>query len=128
MFNRLQQLPPAILYSCVITWIAFVILLSVFLLFNLFYDQGSWGLWALQSIPLLLFVPGLIKHSYRAYSGLSMLILVYFVVVIPEIMVPEADNERARWYEQAVLALSLLIFLSSMYSSRWLQRWHKNQS
>ena len=70
----------------------------------------------LQSIPLLLFIPGMwIKH-YRTFSWLCFVVLFYFIVAVTQVMSPMADS-----YGWVNLIASVVLFNAAMMTSRWLQ-------
>lgn len=70
----------------------------------------------LQSIPLLLFVPGMWLKHYRTFSWLCFVVLFYFIVAVTQVMSPMADN-----YGWINLVASVVLFNAAMMSSRWLQ-------
>ena len=77
----------------------------------------------MQTVPLLLILPGLIKNRHRSYSWLCFVILIYFTAYVVEVMSP-----LFVWTDALALALSVVIFTTSMLASRWLQHWQYQAS
>lgn len=102
--------------------ICYAVMLLLFCLLNLFLDQGSFKLLLVQCVPLLIFVPGLVQQRYRTYSWICFVILPYFTWSVVNVMSP-----LIRWHDIAVLILSVIIFVTAMMASRWLQYWQYYQ-
>jgi uncharacterized membrane protein len=77
----------------------------------------DWAVVSLKLIPLLIFVPGLIKQTFRTYSWICFVCLVYFVAIFP------VAYTRSLWSDWLITALVTILFISSMMTSRWLQYW-----
>ncbi len=73
-------------------------------------------LWAIVCVPLLILWPSMRKKRYRAYSWLCFVILLYFIKAVEGSM-----SSVASWIDFSILALSVVIFVSAMLTSRWLQ-------
>lgn|SRR5690554_4398719 len=102
--------------------ICYAVMLLLFCLLNFFLDQGSFKLLLVQCVPLLIFVPGLVQQRYRTYSWICFVILPYFTWSVVNVMSP-----LIRWHDIAVLILSVIIFVTAMMASRWLQYWQYYQ-
>ena len=100
-----------LIYSCYLS------LLAVITLDTWFAAQHFWAVWLLQAIPLLLLMPGLLLKHYRSYSWLCFLILAYFTSYVVQVYSPSRGA-----YDWLGLMLTITIFISSMFASRWLQR------
>lgn len=63
---------------------------GLLLLFALpvFVTGGSIGLWLMQSIPLLLTLPGLVRRKTRSRQWLGFLVLFYLLQAILQIFAP----------------------------------------
>ena len=63
-------------------------------------------IWLLQTLPLLIFLPGLLKGKARTYAWLSFAILLYFIhgVLL-------AFDEQRRWLGVVEVTLCVLIFV-----------------
>ena len=82
-------------------------------------DDFSFKKLAIQWLPLLLFVPGMItKTHYRTYSWLCFVILLYFTAYVVEIGSP-----FMQWTDIVGVCLSVILFISAMFTSRYMQRW-----
>lgn len=97
---------------------SYAALLLVFTLTNLLQENGSWRTWIVSVVPLLIFIPGLIKQTHRTYSWICFMTLMYFVIIIPLLM------SRWLWSDWIITILVCSLFISAMMTSRWLQYWH----
>lgn len=99
------------------TWLAYAGILGIIIWVNLTEETGSWARWGVQSIPLLLVLPGMLLKKYRAYSWLCFITVMYFIPCVMKVMDPRGD-----WLDALMLTLSIIIFLSAAFTSRWMQR------
>ena len=99
------------------------ILLLLFTVQNIVSAGGGIKLWLVQTLPLLIFIPGLIQQRFRTYSWICFVILLYFTWSVVNAMSP-----FMRWQDILVVVLSVTIFISAMMASRWLQYWQYFQS
>lgn len=72
--------------------------------------QGGIFFWVLKSLPLFLFIPGLLKRSHYAAAWLSYTSMLYFVVII-------AFSQGVWLWAQA--SVIFVLFMSSMLFTRW---------
>lgn len=72
----------------------------------------------LQLIPLLLILPGILQRYYRSYSWLCFLSLIYFTSFVVQVY-----SSNSQWQDWLGLVASVIIFITGMYASRWLQRY-----
>jgi len=75
------------------------------------------GMWLFKVLPLLLFIPGLIKRSHKAASWLAYMIMLYFVLAV--LLVFSPGSSIWGWL---MVVTTLLIFISSMMFTRWKKR------
>lgn len=98
-----------------------LVLLAITLLFavaHLKQNTGpNWLIWSAQSLPLLVFIPWLLKQQRRMYTWLCFVLLVYFVWAV-----------EGQFMSNATLTDSLFLLLTvtatvmSMLSLFWLQK------
>jgi uncharacterized membrane protein len=74
-------------------------------------------LWVMWVMPLLLFLPGLLRGSWQSHLWLCFVILVYFTVTVSRLFGPRRD--LADWLE---LASIVVLFVSAMLFARWRRR------
>lgn len=74
-------------------------------------------LWFIQLLPLAIFIPGMLRNNPRAYIGLCFVLLLYFIKAVEGVFSPA----RA-WIDFWLLSGSVVLFISAMLTSRWLQR------
>lgn len=93
----------------------------VILLLSIAYDELQtpieWPVAGMKLIPLLIFIPGLIKQTFRTYSWICFVCLIYFVAIFP------VAYTRSLWSDWLITFLVTTLFISSMMTSRWLQYW-----
>ena len=80
-------------------------------------DQAPWIVWLARLMPLLLFVPGMLRDHLRSYLWLCFVTLLYFVGAVLRLFAVPGD----------ALALSGLLsvvslFLAAMLYVRWRAR------
>ncbi|WP_346836964.1 DUF2069 domain-containing protein [Microbulbifer sp. SAOS-129_SWC] len=98
----------------VLNWLCYCGLLLLFVVRNLFLPGGSLALWLVQTVPLLLVLPGLLKRHFRAYLWLCFILLLYITNGALHVTMPGRD-----WQHGILLVLSLTLFFSAMMTSRW---------
>jgi len=98
--------------SCLVTVVGVVAVAAVVL-----SDANTIAIKLLLLLPLVTVAPGLILGWYRSYSWLALLILVYFIVAVTEVMAPTGN-----WVDGAHVGLTVIIFFTATFSSRWLQQ------
>jgi uncharacterized membrane protein len=91
------------------------------LLLIIAYDElqtpVDWPVACMKLFPLLIFIPGLIKQTFRTYSWICFVCLIYFVAIFP------IAYTRSLWSDWLITFLVTTLFISSMMTSRWLQYW-----
>jgi uncharacterized membrane protein len=98
--------------------LSYIGLLLVFTGLNILREDGNIKLWLFQIIPLLVFIPTLIKETHRTYSWLCFVALMYFAAIIPLLM------SRWFWSDWVITILVTVMFIAAMMTSRWLQYWN----
>lgn len=71
-------------------------------------------LWIFKCLPLLIFIPGLIKGNHKTASWLSYVTMIYFVLAVLLMFTSGADI----WGGLMVLTTSML-FIATMLYTRW---------
>lgn len=69
------------------------------------------------SVPLLLFLPFIIRRHLRAHAWLSFTTLFYFMMVVPSVLDP-----RYSWVAQAEFGNIIFLFCATMWFVRCEQR------
>ncbi len=83
-------------------------------------DEFKLSILLFQTIPLLAFLPGMIQNVYRAYSWFCFILLFYFIFAVQSVF--SSIREPG---DYVFLSLIVLLFVTSMLASRWLQRSQK---
>jgi len=105
--------------------ITYFTLLVVFTGYSLWQLPGSnlpsiIFLWLLRSVPLLIFLPGLLKRHLRSFAWLSFVILLYFVQ-----SVQTAFTEDGRLYGIVVTGLLSVLFTAIVVHIRAYRGFYK---
>ena len=95
----------------------YLFLLCLLITTNIINPDGKITLLLFQSLPLLVVLPGLYRNHYRAYSWLCFIVLMYFTAYVVEVGSPLRE-----WTDVLGLILSVMLFISAMFTSRQLQR------
>ena len=74
-------------------------------------------LWVIWVGPLVVFLPGLLRGTWKSYIWLCFVLLVYFMGTVSGLAAP--PNEACEWLQ---LVLVCLVFTSAMLYARWRQR------
>lgn len=74
-------------------------------------------LWVIWVVPLLVFLPGLVRGGWKSYLWLCFVVLVYFMVTVSELFGPK--REIADVFE---LVLIVVLFVAAMMYARWRKR------
>lgn len=100
-------------------WLVVICLVGMVAIFtanNLTRPWGNLTVWVIQSIPLLVFIPGIFQNRYRAYSWLCFVILPYFINTVVNAMTPGTHILTF-----ILLLLIVILFISAMMASRYWQ-------
>jgi uncharacterized membrane protein len=117
-----------LVWSRRLTWLALGGLVLLFTWLNLAQPEGSFPRWLIQCVPLLLFVPGLLRQSYRSHSWLCFVTLLYFIPASTQVVMSlgyrGAEPAPGHWSDELILLLVVILFFAATLSSRWLQYWY----
>ena len=98
-----------------VTWISYLALI-VSLLLDGILAGTSLILLILAIIPLLIFLPGLIREDHRSLVLLCFVSLLYFVVVVTNLYEPDKTV-----FGYFALISVVTLFITAMMYSRWLR-------
>jgi uncharacterized membrane protein len=79
--------------------------------------QAPWFIWVLKLLPLLLFLPGMLKDNLRSFIWLCFVCLGYFLILVQRIFA-QPDNVLVIVGLVAVVVL----FIAAMLYVRWRAR------
>ena len=120
--KEIKNLATKLQYSNYVTHTTYLLLLGLLTYWNFSRASGpSIGLWLLQSLPLMVLAPGMFARYYRTYSWLCFILLGYFIVAVERTMISTSTH-----LDSLFLALVVVLFISSMLTSRWLQYFQKS--
>ena len=100
-----------------ISLVSYVGLLAVFTLGTLVSPScnrdPNWVIWALHVLPLLVFLPGLLRQNVRSYVWMTFLLLGYFMMSVATVF---ACTSTLMLVE---VALIVVLFIAAMMYVRW---------
>ena len=79
--------------------------------------QAPWFIWVLKILPLLLFLPGMLKDNLRSFIWLCFVCLGYFLILVQRIFA-QPDNTLVIGGLVAVV----ILFIAAMMYVRWRAR------
>lgn len=85
--------------------------------------QPSLTIWIIRLLPLLFFIPGVMRNNLRSLQWLCFVCLLYFMMAVTEAMSP-----FRLWINYVEVALSVMVFISAMMTIRWCSQWQNAQS
>nr|WP_255771415.1 DUF2069 domain-containing protein [Microbulbifer guangxiensis] len=100
-----------------LNWICYAGMLVLFAAWNLFLPGGTIAHWLLQTVPLLLVLPGMLKGRPRSLLWLCFILLIY--IFASATIVFDVNAPQRGWQHGVMLVLSLTLFFSAMMTSRW---------
>lgn len=105
-----------------VTWLAF----SALLLqqgIDAWLRGAPWMVWLLKLLPLLVFLPGMLRDNLRSYIWLCFVCLVYFMVLVQRVFAHPDSLLVA-----GGLAAVVILFTSAMLYVRWGARERRSPS
>jgi len=92
-----------------------VALIALSIAWELVWARTGHGTLVLKALPLVIALPGLLKHRMYTYRWLSLAIWLY----VAEGVVRITDRAPANWCAGAELALSIVLFTACATQVRW---------
>lgn len=92
-----------------------VALIALSIGWELVWARTGHGTLVLKALPLVLALPGLLKHRMYTYRWLSLAIWLY----VAEGLVRIADRAPANWCAGAEVALAIVLFVACAAQVRW---------
>lgn len=74
-------------------------------------------IWAVVVLPLLAFLPGLLKARFRTCIWLCFVLLLYFLQLTLVLW-----GDRAGWSDWLAMAALVLLYVAAMFFARWQQQ------
>jgi uncharacterized membrane protein len=99
-----------------VTWFCYWSLLLLQTL-DAWTHQAPWFIWALKLLPLMVFLPGMLRDNLRSYIWLCFVCLGYFLILVQRIFA-QPDNPLVIGGLVAVVVL----FVAAMLYVRWRAR------
>lgn len=99
-----------------LTWLSWAVLLSVQVV-DAWQMQLPWIIWIGKILPLLIFLPGMLRENLRSYIWLCFVCLLYFLVLV-ERLFAQPDSPLGILGMIAVVVL----FNAAMLFVRWRAR------
>lgn len=102
--------------AAVLTWSSYTLLLLQQAV-DAWFQDAPWIVWLVKLLPLLLFLPGMLKDNLRSFIWLCFVCLLYFIVLVQRLFVVQGDT-LAIVGTVAVVTL----FTAAMLYVRWRAR------
>ena len=102
-------------------WAFYAALLILVAVVNI--ERATYTLILLQSLPLLILLPGLVRGYYRSYSWLCFMLLLYFIWAVEGVF--RSDADLTRWL---YLILICLLYVAAILTGRYRQRVQKGNA
>jgi uncharacterized membrane protein len=99
-----------------VTWISWLTL-TLQQAADAWVHQAPWFIWCLKLLPLLLFLPGMLRDNLRSFIWLCFVCLGYFMILVQRLFA-EPGNLLVSLGMVAVVVL----FIASMLYVRWRAR------
>ncbi len=117
MKKPIKHLKKKLEISIVVSYSFFALLVVLLTIANLSNSSGpSFKIWLIQVTPLLLILPGMIMRYYRSYSWLCFVLLGYFIIAVEHSFMSTASI-----FDHIYLTITVVLFISAMFTSRWMQ-------
>lgn len=100
----------------VLTWLSWAVLLGTEMVDAWLYHLPP-TIWLAKALPLLIFLPGMLKDNLRSYIWLCFVSLLYFIALV-ERLFARPDSTLAALGMLAVVTL----FIAAMFFVRWRAR------
>ncbi|GAA5316430.1 MAG: hypothetical protein AseanaTS_16340 [Candidatus Pelagadaptatus aseana] len=113
-----KPMPQNLLIGRFISYACLFGLLALYTYSALIEDEFVVVLWLVPCASIAIFLPGMIINNHRTYSWLCFAILLHFTVGVNNAMAP-----NGQFGDYIQIALSTILFISAMMTSRWLQAW-----
>lgn len=108
--------PPPLATAKQLSLAALLGLILLYITTSLLDERILWTVLIVPCLSLLIFVPGMVKNRPRSFDWLCFVILIHFIVGVTNSMSPVAA-----WNDYLQTLLTVVLFISSMMTSRWLK-------
>ncbi|TNF32913.1 MAG: DUF2069 domain-containing protein [Gammaproteobacteria bacterium] len=71
-------------------------------------------IWVIGTLPLLVFLPGMLRRNFRSFIWLCFVLLFYFLKIVWDL-----GAAQVLWIDQCLLAVLVPLYTASMLFVRW---------
>ena len=103
-------------WAAAFTWSSYGLLL-VQQAVDAWFQQAPWIVWLFKLLPLMLFLPGMLKDNLRSFIWLCFVCLLYFIVLVQRLFLVPGDTLAVVGTVAVVV-----LFISAMLYVRWRAR------
>ena len=100
----------------ILTWLSWALLFATQMA-DAWVTQLPWIIWLGRALPLLIFLPGMLRDNLRSYIWLCFVSLLYFIALV-ERLVAQPSNILAAFGMLGVVTM----FIGAMLFVRWRAR------
>ncbi|MBR9883547.1 MAG: DUF2069 domain-containing protein [Oceanospirillales bacterium] len=111
-------------------WLTLSSYFGLLILFSLWYlvlvpakSEHPWVIWLIHMLPLMAFLPVVLKGQPRGHAWLCFVLLLYFMEAVLAALVP-----NTRWLGLIESLLLATLFTSAMLYARWKSQLKRAQS
>lgn len=112
-----------VLWLFLISYGVLILVIAVDTFLSITQPNKFWPALLLQIVPLIMLLPGIVLKRYRSYSWVCFLMLIYFVSYVVQVYA-----SSSKWIDWLGLLTTIILFVSAMYASRFLQRYFLKQT
>ena len=109
-------------WASMLTWSAYVVLFGQQVI-DAWQGGAPWIIWLGKLLPLLLFLPGMLRDNLRSYIWLCFVSLLYFIALVERIFAAHGDPQVV-----VGLVAVVVLFCAGMLYVRWRARELKEDS
>ena len=96
-----------------LTWLSWAVLLLQQLA-DVWVLQAPWIIWLGKLLPLLIFLPGMLKDNLRSYIWLCFVCLLYFMALVERLFALPGS-----WPDIIGIVAVVVLFTAAMFYVRW---------
>jgi uncharacterized membrane protein len=102
--------------AALLTWLSWLVLLLQQVA-DAWVHQVPWIIWLGKVLPLLIFLPGMLKDNLRSFIWLCFVSLLYFVALVERLFA-----QPGSWLAIIGMVAVVILFTAAMFYVRWRAR------
>jgi uncharacterized membrane protein len=102
--------------AALLTWVSWLVLLLQQVA-DAWVHQVPWIIWLGKVLPLLIFLPGMLKDNLRSFIWLCFVSLLYFIALVERLFA-----QPGNWLAIIGMVAVVILFTAAMFYVRWRAR------